>query len=79
MGEEVRVRSAEPIEPVSCAFGLMNDPLEFAAGPSNDIGVDPAERRAQLRPIEVAPRRTKIVLRSFQLAASAQERRRRGE
>ena len=32
----------------------MHHPLVLAARPSNDIGVDPAVRRAQLRPIEVA-------------------------
>ena len=47
MGKETWVRTAEPIEPVSRTFGLMNHPLELAAGPSDDIGIDPLEGRTQ--------------------------------
>jgi predicted DNA-binding transcriptional regulator AlpA len=32
----------------------MNHPLVFAAGPSNDIGIDPSQGRTQPRPVEVA-------------------------
>jgi hypothetical protein len=32
----------------------MNEPLEFAARPANDIEIDPFERWTQLRPVEVA-------------------------
>ena len=53
MREEFRIRSAEPIEPVSRTLGLMNHPLEFAARPSNDIDIDPPQGRTQLRRIEV--------------------------
>jgi len=36
------------------ALGLMDEPLEFAARPSNDIEIDPFESGTQLRPVEVA-------------------------
>ena len=49
IGKEVRVRSAQPIEPVSGTFGSMEQPLVFSAGPSDDIGVDPYQGRTQLR------------------------------
>src|SRR5271167_2318839 len=53
MGEEGRMRTAYPAEPVSCSLGLMDKPLEFAARPANDIEVDPFEGGTQLRPVEV--------------------------
>ena len=53
MGKELRRCPAQPVEPVSRTLGLMNHPLEFAACPSNDIGIDPFQGRTQLRRIEV--------------------------
>src|SRR5712672_3288058 len=53
MGKELRCRPAQPVEPVSRTLGLMNHPLEFAACPSNDIGIDPLQGRTQPRRIEV--------------------------
>ena len=44
----------EPVEPVSCAFGLMAHPLELVARPPNDIGIDPLQGRTQPRLVEVA-------------------------
>jgi hypothetical protein len=43
-----------PIEPVPRALGPMDHPLVFAAGSSNDTGVDPFQGWTQLRRIEVA-------------------------
>ena len=54
MGEERRVCPTETLEPISSALGLVAHPLELAACPPDDIGVDPLQGRAQLRPIEVA-------------------------
>ena len=54
MGKERRVRPAYPAKPVSCSLGTMDEPLEFAACPANDIEIDPFERWTQLRPVEVA-------------------------
>src|SRR5208282_5396261 len=53
MGKERGVRAAQPCEPVSRSLGPMDEPLEFAARPSNDIEIDPFERWTQLRPVEV--------------------------
>ena len=39
----------EPVEPVSCPLGLMAHPLELAARPPNDIGIDPLQGRTQPR------------------------------
>ena len=36
-----RVRPPNAAKPVPCSFGLMAHPLELAACPSNDIGIDP--------------------------------------
>src|SRR4029077_2780348 len=44
----------EPVEPVSCPLGLMAHPLELAARPQNDIGIDPLQGRTQMRLVEVA-------------------------
>src|SRR5262245_36075777 len=52
--KEFRRLPAEPVEPVSAAPGLMNHPLVLATGPSNDIGIDPLQRRPELRLVEVA-------------------------
>ena len=54
MGEELRIRSAEPVEPISCALGLIAQPLELAACPSDDIGIDPLESGTQLHLAEMA-------------------------
>src|SRR5205823_8622211 len=54
MSEECRVGAAEPLKPISPTFGLVAHPLELAACPPNDIGIDPLQGRTQLRPIEVA-------------------------
>ena len=54
MGEEGRFEAAKPDKPISSPFGLMAKPLEFAARPANDIGIDPRQGRTQLRVIEVA-------------------------
>src|ERR1700746_3148620 len=54
MGKERWVGAAEPVDPISCAFGLVAHPLELATRPPDDIGIDPLQGRAQLRPIEMA-------------------------
>src|SRR6202023_4041872 len=54
MGKECWVGPAYPVEPVSRAFGLVAHPLEFAAYPPDDIGIDPLQGRTQLRLVEVA-------------------------
>jgi hypothetical protein len=54
MGKERWVGAAEPVEPISRAFGLVAHPLELATRPPDDIGIDPLQGRAQLRPVEVA-------------------------
>ena len=54
MGEELRRCPAEPVEPVSSALGLMDHPLELAARPADDKGIDPLQGRTQPRPVEVA-------------------------
>jgi len=43
-----------PVEPVSRAFGLVAHPLELAAHPPDDIGIDPLQGRTQLRLVGVA-------------------------
>src|SRR5215831_7997982 len=50
----MRVRPAEPAEPDARPFGLVAHPLELAACPPNDIGIDPLQGRTQLPLIEVA-------------------------
>src|SRR5215467_8397398 len=54
MSEEHWVSAAEPVKPVSSTFGLMAHRLELAARPPDDIGIDPLQRRTQLRLVEVA-------------------------
>src|SRR6202035_1727313 len=44
---ELGIRSAEPVEPISCTLGLMAHPLELAACPLDDIGIDPLESGTQ--------------------------------
>jgi len=52
--KKVPVRPTKAVEPVPRALGLMAHPLELAACPSNDIGIDPLEGRTQLRLVKVA-------------------------
>src|SRR6516164_2716326 len=54
MGKECRVGPAYSVEPISRAFGLVTHPLELAAHPPDDIGIDPLQGRTQVRLIEVA-------------------------
>src|SRR6516165_3100739 len=54
MRKKMSVRPTKAAEPITCAFGLMAHPLELAACPSNDIGIDPLQGGTQLRLIEVA-------------------------
>src|SRR5262252_4666440 len=54
MGKERWVGAAEPVEPISRAFGLVAHPLELATRPPDDIGIDPLQGRTQLRLVEVA-------------------------
>ena len=54
MSEEARRLAANPREPVSYALGLVAHPLELAACPPNDIGIDPRQGWTQLRLGEVA-------------------------
>ena len=54
VGEELGVRPAEPVEPISCTLGLIAQPLELAACPPDDVGVDPPESGTQLRLVEMA-------------------------
>src|SRR5690242_21525545 len=53
MSKECWVGPAYPVEPVSRAFGLVAHPLELAAYPPDDIGIDPLQGRTQLRLVEV--------------------------
>ena len=53
-GRKLRGRVAEPVEPISRALGLMAHPLEPAAWPSDDLGVDPLQGGTQLRLVEMA-------------------------
>ena len=39
MGEEQRIRPAQPDKPVPCSLGPMDEPLEFAALPTNNIEI----------------------------------------
>src|ERR1700687_5763726 len=54
MGKECWVGPAHSVEPNSRAFGLVAHPLELAAYPPDDIGIDPLQGRAQLRLVEAA-------------------------
>src|SRR6516164_7813151 len=54
MDEEQWPSLAQPSKPVPGAFGPVDEPLEFAARPANDIEIDPFESGTQLRPVEVA-------------------------
>ena len=54
MSEELRLVATDAIKPCPHSLRLMAHPLEFAACPLDDIGVDPDEGRTQLRLIEVA-------------------------
>src|SRR5215211_8413005 len=54
MSKEGWVGAAEPVKPISRAFGLMAHSLELATCPPDDIGIDPLEGRTQLRLVEVA-------------------------
>src|SRR6516164_10435025 len=54
MDEEQWPSPAQPSKPVPGAFGPVDEPLEFAARPANDIEIDPFESGTQLRTIEGA-------------------------
>src|SRR5215831_19079959 len=54
MSKECWVDPAEPVKPISRAFGLVAHPLELATRPPDDIGIDPLQGRTQLRLVEVA-------------------------
>src|ERR1700758_1514984 len=54
MGKECWAGPAYSVEPISRAFGLVAHPLELAAYPPDDIGIDPLQGRTQLRLVEVA-------------------------
>src|SRR5215472_19155303 len=54
MDKECWVGPACSVEPVSRPFGLVAHPLELAAYPPDDIGIDPLQGRTQLRLVEVA-------------------------
>src|SRR5215831_18528201 len=54
MSKECWVGPTYPVEPVSRTFGLVAHPLELAAYPPHDIGIDPLQGRTQLRLVEVA-------------------------
>ena len=54
MGKECWVGPAYSVEPISRAFGLVTHPLELAAYPPDDIGIDPLQGWTQLRLVEVA-------------------------
>ena len=54
MSEERGVCPTHPAEPVPCSLGPMDEPLEFAARPANDIEIDHFQSWTQLRPVEVA-------------------------
>ena len=52
------------------SLGLMNHPLELAAGPPDDIGVDPHQCGTHLRLVEVAERngvRAKLIQRAEEI------------
>jgi hypothetical protein len=48
-GQREAVRTMKAVEPVPRAFGPIAHPLELAAYPPNDIGIDPFQGRTQLR------------------------------
>src|ERR1700683_2348226 len=54
MSEECRCGAAEPAKPISGASSPMAKPLELAARPADDIGIDPRQDGTQLRVIELA-------------------------
>src|SRR5215470_19044545 len=54
MSKECCVGPTYPVEPVSRTFGLVAHPLELAADPPDDIGIDPLQGRTQPRLVEVA-------------------------
>ena len=54
MGKELRFGPAQPGKPIPRALGPMDEPLEFAARPTNDIEIDPFETGTQLRLVKVA-------------------------
>src|SRR5262249_48056725 len=54
MRKERWVGSAEPVKPISRAFGLVAHALELATCPPDDLGIDPLQGRTQLRLGEVA-------------------------
>src|ERR1700747_2589777 len=54
MSKECWVGPAHPVEPISRALGLVTHPLELAAYPPDDIGIDPLQGPTQLRLLEVA-------------------------
>ena len=54
MGKDCWGGPAYSLEPISRASGLVAHPLELAAYPPDDIGIDPLQGRTQLRLIEVA-------------------------
>src|SRR5438045_880189 len=53
MSKEGWVVPAEPVKPISRAFGLVAHALELATRPPDDIGIDPLQGRTQLRLVEV--------------------------
>src|SRR5215471_9240794 len=53
MCKEGWVGTAEPVKPISRAFGLVAQSLELSTCPPNDIGIDPLQGRTQLRLVEV--------------------------
>src|ERR1700730_2259694 len=54
MGKECWVGPAHSVEQISRPFGLLGHPLELAAYPPDDIGIDPLQGRTQLRLVEAA-------------------------
>ena len=54
MSKECWVGPAYPVEPVSRTFGLVAHPLELAACPADQKGINPRQGRTQLRVIEAA-------------------------
>src|SRR5215469_14207220 len=53
MCKEGWVGTAEPVKPISRAFGLVAQSLELSTCPPDDIGIDPLQGRTQLRLVEV--------------------------
>jgi len=54
MSEERWCCAAMPGEPISCALSPMAKPLELAACPADQKGINPRQGRTQLRVIEAA-------------------------